>query len=138
MDGEERILPNVEDWLQQYLGTKGWNGTDGGQKTMMEWGRLSLGLQIETRRRVIATAVGNSMLHLSKEEIVSVLTTVLVDAGLYEDVQHWYERLCDWRESRQVRFVPITETDGVFDRSAEPSVPEAPSESGPLREGTEQ
>jgi hypothetical protein len=124
---EERILVNPSEELIRYMGT-----VSGGMQGMSAWtvGRISLGLQIETRRRVIATAVGNSMLHLSKEEICSVLTTVLVDAGLWDDVQVWYERLCDWKEERQIRFVPVTDLDGVSSDGpeTEPSAGSASSE----------
>jgi hypothetical protein len=115
---EERLLLNPTSALRSYIDSKsgdwGWEGTG------EELGRLEVGLSIETRRRLIAQAVGNALLHLSREEVCSVLQALLVDIGLWELVQEWYERLCDWEEENRVRFKPILDADGVYSGHAVP------------------
>jgi len=127
---EERVLVNPHEVFVSYLGSVSGAWRHGGPRL----GQISIGLQIETRRRLIAGAVGNSLLHLSKEEVVSVLQTLLVDLGLWDEVQEWYVRLLDWQDQGRRRHVPIADADGVYAGHVAPlSDPEGPGH-GPAPE----
>lgn len=99
MDVSTRILSRPEQVWEEYLGTVGPEGL-----TAMEMGKLMVTLRIETDRRVFALAVGNSLLSLSKEEIISAMGQTLKNSGMYELTLLWYERLLDWQASRTLRF----------------------------------
>jgi len=110
MGDEDRILVNPQEVFRSYLGSVSGAWRHGGHKL----GQIEVGLQIETRRRLIAGAVGNSLLHMSREEVCSVLQTLLIDLQLWDDVQEWYEKLLQWQDEGRKRFVPITDADGVY------------------------
>ena len=75
-----------------------------GSEPRMEFnlGRLAMALEIITVVKTIEDEVV-PMLALQREEIVSVLTTLLRDQDLAEVAEEWYERLNQWRN---VSFVP--------------------------------
>lgn len=106
--GDERILVHPEMTLREYLGTVGY---ESGGFSAWGLGCLSVALQIETHKRLIRGAVGNSLLHLSKEEICTALDSVLASTGLAGDVLIWYDRLLDWKEGQRTRLVPVTDVD---------------------------
>lgn len=108
---ELRLLTDPQRTWREYLGTVGVSGTDPGtgegenRPSVMRLGMIEVGLRMETDRRIFGGVVGNSLLALSREEICSALGQTMKNAGIYEEVQVWYERLCDWDANRRVAFV---------------------------------
>ena len=98
---EQPILTNPDLLLHEYIGTL---GTSDAPFNFWRLGELSLALRIETTRRIFESVAGNSLLAMSREEICSVLQQCLVNAGLWDDTQAWYQRLWEWNDARRLKF----------------------------------
>lgn len=68
---------------------------------------LEILLPIETKRRLIMGAVGSSLLALSKEEIATVLRSVIQESGHEALVDEWYNFLLEW-SGQDVTFEPVS------------------------------
>jgi hypothetical protein len=106
MDSEE-VLLNPTEWLKSYLN----EGDDIGRRLhppdAFDYGRLAVGLEIETRIRIIRGTVGNSLLVMAREEICSVLHTVVTELQLGDGVVEWYDRLLDYQAEHKLRFEAV-------------------------------
>ena len=67
-----------------------------------ELGRLAMGLEIETTARLLEGVIGDSLMHSSKHEVVSVLRTLLRDQELDAVVTDIYESMI---EDRKLKFI---------------------------------
>ena len=101
-----RLLTDPQRLWREYLGTVGLTDAEEGEGVSMHrLGMIEVGLRMETDRRIFESVGGNSLLALSREEICTALGQTMKNAGIYEEVMLWYERLCDWESNRRVAFV---------------------------------
>jgi hypothetical protein len=125
---EEPILSGASELLAEYVGTKGTHVVP------MDLGRLDVCLQIETTRRILQALPGSSLLALSREEICTVLTTLIKNAGMTEMTFEWYERLLRFSEEKTAKFA---EAHGIFPVAGHASLSEVPPHGGAPDEGNE-
>jgi hypothetical protein len=88
-----------------------WSRLPGGKRGRalmeMHFHYLEILLPIETRRRLIMGAVGNSLMALEKEEIATVLRSVIEDSGYRDLVDDWYGYLLEW-QSQEPKLEPVS------------------------------
>lgn len=83
-----------------------------------DWGRLSLGLEVMTQIKILETLPLTDL----TVQLTSAFRTLLVDAGVADEVEKWYERLDAWRAPR---FVSADRpTDRAFGASSSAVAPE--------------
>lgn len=105
---EAEFLVDPTDWLKRYIceHRERINPTDeqNSEWEMFNFGRLAVGLELETKIRIFRSAVGNSMLVMAREEICSALHQVIVDLQLGDGVGMWYDILLEYRDQTKLRF----------------------------------
>jgi hypothetical protein len=99
---QQEVLLEPAKWLMDYLRDEGLSPPS--EAEWFQYGQLATALELETQKRIVQSAVGNSLLVMAREEIASVLTTFIQGLGLASSVEEWYDRLLDYRERRKLRF----------------------------------
>jgi hypothetical protein len=91
----------------------------------VQLGRLAMGLEVMTLIKTLEDRRVPVM--TSREEIISVLTTFLVDQELWDVCEEWYEFLSDWRRPK---FVPASGVSSSSGPVAPASVLQAQRDAG--------
>lgn len=65
-------------------------------------GRMEVALELVGHKRLLMSAVGASLLIMEREEIVSLLDTILRNAGLSDAAEQLYDLLLEWRRPKFV------------------------------------
>jgi hypothetical protein len=106
--------------------------SNGVELGLFELGRVAMALEIETTARLLEGVIGDSLMYSSKDEVVSVLRTLLRDQGLDETVTDVYEAMI---EDRRLKF--IAEGNGLDALTDVPSSePEAQRDDASPPDGT--
>jgi hypothetical protein len=113
MEGPSVFISNPTAVLQQYLSShqrdKVVAKTDG-----FYWGRLAMALEILTQMKIVQSLPFTDL----TIQLESAYQSLLVDQGMMDEAQKWYERLDAWRAPRFVAETPSRGTRGLADVSS--------------------
>jgi len=115
-DVGERSLPNVQETLRAYM-----------RENSIPWthlsGKLSVGIEMINYVRILRAMGTNSFLVMNKEEIASVLETLLNRLGILDECVSTLNRLIKYRD--EVTRRAITDVASSDDAAPEQTEPPA-------------
>lgn len=91
-----------------------------GKKSPFEWGRLAMALEILTQMKILQSLPLTDL----TIQLESAFQALLVDTGMMDEAERWYEKLDAWRTPRFIAESPIPRTSRAFGASSVAASPE--------------